>query len=293
MPNKNAYILIIFESIVAIVLFSFVPIIVKIVSVNVYTIGIIRLFIATIISFLIIQKRGDLLLFYKYWKILAVTGFFFFLHWIFFFTSIKISSPTVASIGLSTYGVQLIVFGWIFYKNKFYLSDLIAVIIAIIGNIIIVTNYNFNDIRSFGLMLGILSGFFFACIPLINQKYHQIPLLLKSFGQFLFALLFYSFFFSKTRWNLYATDWIGLMILSIFCTFIAHTLWIKVITKLSITTTSLIHYLDLPITMILSFFIIHETIDIVKIYGATLVIIANICGLYSQWQNDSLISKLK
>jgi len=293
MLKKNTHILIIFESTVSIVLFSFVPIIIKSVSANVYTIGIIRLLIATTISFMLIQKRGYLSLFLKYWGVLALTGLLFGLHWILFFTSIKISSPSLASIGLSSYGVQLIVLGWLFCKNKLFITDLIAVIIATLGNIIIVAGFSFNDNRSIGLILGILSGFFFACIPIVNQRYHQIPSLLRSFGQFLFALLFFSCFFNKTRWDIHTADWFGLMILSIGCTFIAHTLWIRVVTKLSTATTSLIHYLDLPITMFLSFIIINELIDEAKIYGATLVIIANICGLYSQWKKDSLIAKLK
>jgi hypothetical protein len=45
-----------------------------------------------------------------------------------------------------------------------------------------------------GILLGVISGFCFALLPILHQQYKAIPERARILGQFLFALIAFSFF---------------------------------------------------------------------------------------------------
>jgi drug/metabolite transporter (DMT)-like permease len=228
---------------------------------------------------------------FKNWLILLSLGLLFGLHWLTFFLSIKIASAAIASIGLSTYGVHLIILGWLFRKNAVTLTDALAVILAIIGSIIVIPDFTLENNTTQGICLSVISGLFYASLPIIHQKNPQLSSSIRAFGQFLFALIFFLSFFPLTDWNLYINDWMGLLFLAVACTFVAHTLWVRVTTILSTVTTSVISYLVVPVSMLLSYGLLHEPIGFSKLSGATIIIVANLVGLSSQWKKNALLAK--
>jgi drug/metabolite transporter (DMT)-like permease len=265
---------------------------VKFVSANTYTIGIARLTFAALGSYVMLRKgRGMSSIPFKHWLILLSLGLLFGLHWLTLFLSIKIASASIASIGLSTYGVHLIILGWFFRKNAVTLTDIFAVILAIIGSIIVIPEFTLGNNTTQGICLSVISGFFYASLPIIHQKNPQLSSSVRAFGQFLFALVFFLAFFPLTDWNLDLSDWMGLLFLAVACTFVAHSLWVRVTTVLSTVTTSMISYLVVPVSLLLSHVLLHEPIGISKLSGATLIIIANLVGLSAQWKQNAFMAK--
>jgi len=100
------------EAFVALALFGCIPVAVKYVHANAYTIGIVRLGVATAFVLAATAIRRELRPLPRRDVIrLAVIGTLFFAHWLTYFLSIKISSVAIGAIGLSTYGVDLLILG--------------------------------------------------------------------------------------------------------------------------------------------------------------------------------------
>jgi drug/metabolite transporter (DMT)-like permease len=98
------------EASLALLLFGCIPVVVRSVSANAYTIGIFRLAVATLGLGTMLSLRGELR------RIpardvarLAVIGFLFFAHWLTLFLGVKASSASIGAIGLSTYGAHLLI----------------------------------------------------------------------------------------------------------------------------------------------------------------------------------------
>ena len=176
------------DAAISISLLGCVPVAVKFVSANTYTIGIARLTVAALGSYVMLRKKRRMLsISFKNWLILLSLGLLFGLHWLTFFLSIKIASAAIASIGLSTYGVHLI--------NAVTLTDALAVILAIIGSIIVIPDFTLENNTTQGICLSVISGLFYASLPIIHQKNPQLSSSIRAFGQFLFALIFFPIFF--------------------------------------------------------------------------------------------------
>jgi drug/metabolite transporter (DMT)-like permease len=269
------------EAGVALFFFGCIAVVVKFVSANAITIGIARLAItvAIMVPFVLATKRlrgfslSDV-------RPLAMMGVFFALHWLTFFLGIKIGSASIATVGLSTYGVHLVILGWFFHRSRITPADLLVLALAIAGTILVVPEFNIQNKGMIGLGLGVLSGFFYAFLPILHQKHSYLPAFTRALGQFVFAFVVFLLFWPLSDWNLTARDWSGLLFLAIMCTLISHTIWVRVTTTLSTRTTSVIYYLYVPVSLILSVIVLDERVDVVMIAGAALIILANMLGVF-------------
>ncbi len=268
------------EAAVALFFFGCIAAAVKFVSANAITIGIARLgiTIALLLPFLLFTKRlqkvsaADI-------RTLALMGTCFALHWLAFFFSIKVGSASVATVGLATYGVHLMVLRWIVQRSKITAIDMIVLMLAVAGSIMVIPALRVESRDATGLGLGILSGFFYALLPILQQQNTHLPALTRALGQFVFALIVFLFLWPLSDWTLTTTDWLGLIFLGVMCTLVSHTLWVKITTTLPTKTTSVIYYLFVPVSLILSVTILHEQVDGLMISGAGLIIAANILAV--------------
>ncbi|MGA9116750.1 MAG: DMT family transporter [Bacteroidota bacterium] len=276
--NKPAAILL--EALIAVFFFGCIAVVVRFVSANPFTIGIARLGIAVALLFPFLLLTGRLEGFRRrHVRPLVLLGVVFALHWLTFFFSIKTGSASMATIGLSTYGVHLILLGRLFGLNTVRFTDLAAVALAVAGTLLVVPEFSLRNREVVGLGLGVLSGFLYAFLPVLHQKHAGIPAFTRALGQFSVALLVFTCFWPLSDWRLSAADWGGLVFLALFPTLLSHTLWVRVTTVLSTATTSVLYYLYVPISLFLSVFLLGERVDAAMTAGAALIVGGNVLGV--------------
>ena len=271
------------EAGLTLLLMAAVPIFIKFTQANAYTIGVFRLSVAAVLAFILfgvvrhLRSMGR-----RHWWVLVATGLVFGLHWLLYFISIKKATPSIAILGMSSYGIHLIFLGWAFRGQVPTVFDGLAVLVAVLGIYLLVPVFSFESNITLGLFLGIVSGFFFALLPVIHQRNADLPNGVRSFGQYTFALLVFLPMAGQTEWQLRWADWGGLLYLAIAGTFVAHSLWVRVTTRLPTTTSSLIFYLTVPMTMVMSYFFLGEQFTPSRLGGAACIIAANCLGLLSR-----------
>jgi drug/metabolite transporter (DMT)-like permease len=264
---------------IALLLFGCIPMVVRGVAANAYTIGIVRLAVATFGLVSLMAVRGelrrvpprDLLR-------LALIGLLFFGHWLTLFLGIKASSASIGAIGLSTYGAHLLILGAIFGAHV-RPADVVAVLTAIAGAVLVVPSFDANAV---GMILTSSSALLYASLPLLHQRWSHIDTRTRALGQFSFAFLFFLFFLPKAEWTLGARDWAGLLFLAVGVTLIGHSLWVSVTTRLTPSATSILYYANIPIAIALSTLALGERLTPRMVLGAALIIGAGVLGLISR-----------
>ncbi|PIQ49597.1 MAG: hypothetical protein COW03_04390 [Cytophagales bacterium CG12_big_fil_rev_8_21_14_0_65_40_12] len=283
MPSKKLNTRSYIEGILASFLFGCTPVFIKKVSANAYTIGVVRLAIASIlVYFLFVGYKRLKGLNKKDWKSLAVIGLVFGLHWVTYFTAVKTATPSLAILGVSSFGIYLLLFDWLIHKKKPTAFNWAMIALAVCGILLIVPEFTLGNNYTLGLLIALVSAFFFAILPLLQQKNKHIHSYTRAWGQYSFALIFFTFFISETEWNLSPSDWGYLGILAILCTLGAHTLWLRATTNLPNTSSGLIYYLSIPVAMIVSYFFLDEAMPAQKILGAVLIVMSNVIGVGRQ-----------
>ena len=280
MSSKEGKFQIGIEAAITLILMAGVPVCIKFTSANPLTIGLFRLGVATaLIAIFLRPRKTDRPLSKSMIIPLIVIGILFSTHWITYFLSIKKATASIGILGMSTYGIHLIFLGWVIRKNKPRIFDFIALALALVGTYFIVPEFSLSNNATIGILLAIFSGFCFALLPVLHQHYRFIPERIRIFGQFFFALMVFLFFIPLTDWNLQTVDWWALLYLAIPGTFIAHSLWVRVTTRISTTITSLIFYLIIPMTMMISHFWLDEPMPFEKIAGALLIVSGNVISM--------------
>lgn len=285
---SNSILSYVLQGLTAVLLFSSVPIVIRLVSADPMTIGFIRLVIAVAVGFFILVSPRKLKSLTKRdWMWLVVLGFLFGFHWLSFFYSIKMAGASTAVVGVSSYGIQLILISIFFHGRPFYKTDAVAIIAVVVGEFMVVSDFSLQSEFTLGFLIAILSAFFYAILPSIHQKNSHIDSGVRSFGQFLFAAVFFSMFLPRMSFELTAFDWTGLLYLSIVGTLVAHSLWIRVTTKVAAMPASLMYYMGIPTAIILSVVILNEELTWNLIFGTSLILVGNFFGIAHQIKNKS------
>jgi len=267
---------------IALTLFGCIPVVVRTIAANAYTIGIVRLAVATVGLGAVMIFRGELRrVAPRDLARLAVIGALFFGHWLSLFLGIKASSASIGAIGLSTYGAHLLILGAIFGARVRW-TDVVAVLIAIAGAVLVVPSFDLRNETALGMLLTSSSALMYASLPLLHQRWSHIETCTRALGQFGFAFLFFLLFLPKADWTLGGRDWAGLAFLAIGVTLIGHSLWVSVTTRLAPSSTSILYYANIPIAIALSTLALGERLTLRVAAGGALIVGAGVVGLVSR-----------
>lgn len=269
-------------ALLAVTLFGITPVAIKATAANPWAIGIVRLLIVTAIFPVLARfTQEHWRLSRQHWRILLAMGVMFSLHWITYFFSIKWSSSGLASIGVASYGVHILWMTCVITRKSPRWLDFLSLGLAITGVVLVAPKNEVAASMLPGFALGLLSGLFWATLPVLNQRASAIPTQVRSFPQYLVGLLLFLPFWGEADWSLTVKDWALLIYLSIFSTLIAHTLWVKTSGVLPSSATAVMYYLHVPVALVLGWFWLGETIALWQAIGIGLIAVGSWLGIRS------------
>ena len=250
------------------VLLTMVPLGIKATIADIWTIGIARLVVCVLIMVVFFGKN-----YFYHLKKLWPLGFFFFLHWSTYAQSVKVSTPSTAIIGLSFYGIFLLIYSQYFLKKS--ISLFVYFLISVATLTVFFTFSKGDELE--GILWGLTSAAAYAALPIINIKNKNFPHGVRAFIQFSACLFFYLIIgLPQSNWNLPLHDYFILLALGIGGTVIGHGLWVKVTTELPTEVTSGVYYLVIPFSFFLEKIFLDIPLNKSKILGSILIIFCNL-----------------
>lgn len=269
-----------------------VPVTVKAVSANPWVIGLIRLTVATVCVLAFLRTSRDLRkCSWPELRVLFLMGVIFSLHWATYFVGIKMTSASAAAIGAASYGVHVSLLGRVILRQAPNTLQWISLILALGGTCLVVDNFSLQDAATAGFAITVFSAFINAFLPILHQRHIAIPVNIRTLAQYLFALPLFLCMLPKMDWNLTRNDWIGLLHLGLFATFVAHSLWIRAASILPTHVSGLIFYLYVPLTMVFSSTFAGEVISWTRIAGGALIVGASCIGIVAQTPASAIVEK--
>ena len=175
----------------------------------------------------------------------AFVGFLIALHWLTFFSAIKVSNVSITLAIMSTGAFFASLLEPIFFKRKIIKYEVVFGIIVIVGLYII---FSVESENILGILLALSASFLGALFSIFNGmlvKTHTSSII--SFYELLFGMLFITVYFlftgsfDRSFFNLSLNDWIFITILASFCTayaFIAHIHVMKWISPYTVMLTT-------------------------------------------------------
>ena len=198
---------------------------------------------ALFIGIFVAIRRINLRVTKRQLTILIISGGVIALHWVTFFMAIKVSNVSVTLATISTGAFFTAFLEPIFYKRKMVWYEIVFGLIVIAGLYII---FNVGAQYKLGILLALFSALLSSIFSLINGKLVQkldstvIGLYEISSGVILITLyLLFNGDFSLEYFQLSASDWLYMLLLSSVCTAFAIVASVKVMKLISPYTVML------------------------------------------------------
>ncbi len=201
-------------------------------------------------------------------------------HWCAFFYSIQISTVAVGLLTFSTFPLFVTILEPLFFKERLSLTDCLAAVSVFIGLLLVVPSFDFSQDPVKGAFWGTVSGLTFAVLCLANRKNVEKQQPLKvAFYQNLFAsLTLIPAVFLLSFPGLGSREIILLAGLGIFCTALAHTLFIKSLIRIKARTAGIITALEPIYGIGFAMVILNEVPGMRTLIGGLIIITATVAA---------------
>jgi drug/metabolite transporter (DMT)-like permease len=200
------------------------------------------------------------------------------LHWVSFFAAVQAASVAVALFGYATFPLFVLVLDRKRRSAGGIARDAALAVLATAGLVALVPEFSWRSGGVHGLVLGIVSAVTFAWLSLRTSRLAALmPATRVALWQNAFAALCLMPIVSLQEGGAKlptASDVALLVLLGVFCTGIAHTLFIASMRRLSVHTASVVAALEPVYGIALAAWLLHEIPGVRILIGGLLVIVA-------------------
>ncbi len=206
---------------------------------------------------------------------LSLQGLLLALHWISFFEAIKLSTVAIGLLTFLTFPVFTAMLEPYFSGQKFKGKNLVLPIICLIGVGLVIPKFDLKLNLVQGAIYGIVSGFTFAILSILNKKQvANYPGLIVAFYQDLTATIILCpfLFFMDISFN--SNNIFSLAILGILFTAVSHVLFINGLKTVKAKSAAIIGSLEPFYGIIAAVFILREVPNLNQIAGGLIILFA-------------------
>ena len=196
------------------------------------------------------------------WQITGV-GVLISIHWVLFYTSIKLSNVSIGLVCLSSVALFTLLLDPLFSNKKIQWADLIIALISLLGILLI---FQFDIQYRKGIAVGLVSSFIAALFTQFNKRLtvENEPQTLQTFqmlGGFIFLaiIVFINSWISHTSIPLPSkSDWFWLILLALACTVWSNYLMLSALKHISPFTMNVTLNLEPVYGILISFIVFQE-----------------------------------
>ena len=199
-------------------------------------------------------------------------------HWLSFFAAIQVSTVAVGLLGYASFPLFILLAERVFFARRMRRREAVTAVLVTLGLVLLVPELSLGNPTVQGLAWGVVSGFTFALLAVMNRRWvgSRTPTDI-AFWQNLFAALALAPFAWAAPW---AIGTIGgrevmlLIVLGLFCTALAHTLFIWGLKVATAHTASVIAALEPVYGIVLALLFLGEVPSLRTIGGGALIVTA-------------------
>ncbi|CAH2215320.1 DMT family transporter [Tepidibacter aestuarii] len=240
-----------------------------------------------LITLLFFQKESIKLDERKEYFYFIMLGSILAFHWVAFFLSIQLSTVAIGLLMFSTFPVFVAFIEPIFFKDKIYIKDIFIAVITFSGVAFVIPNFEFENSMTQGVLWGILSGFSFAILSVMNKKYvSKYKSLVISFYQCFVATMVLLPFIFTMKLDFDSKNIILLIVLGVVFTGVSHTLFINGLKNVKAQTASIIASLEPVYGIIATVILLREIPSLREILGGIIILSTAIYSTLKTKKND-------
>ena len=207
--------------------------------------------------------------------LLALGGVLLGSHWLTFFLAVKVSGVGIATLGFASFPAFTVLLEGLLFRERTRAMEFAMVGLVSLGLVLVTPEFDLSSQATSGLLWAILSGLLFSLLSLLNRASTRG---LDPVQAALCQNLTVFACFLPLAWpqlpQVPALDWLWLAMLGIFCTGLAHSLFVASLRVLKARTTAVIFALEPVYGIAFAWWLFNETPTLRMLVGGLLIISA-------------------
>ena len=200
------------------------------------------------------------------------------INWLFLFEAYKSIEISIATVLNYMTPVIIILISPLVFRTRLTVTKLICALVAILGLVLVtgILDGKSLEANSYGLTCGIMAAVFYTGLVVFNKQLKSIGALDRTFMQLLIAatvVLVYSLFtVDYGSLTVDATTMVLLLVMALFPTAIAFTLYFGSLAHLEASTSAIYSYIEPVLGIILGVIFLGEDLGLFGWIGAGLIL---------------------
>ncbi|MDO8553355.1 MAG: DMT family transporter [Candidatus Micrarchaeota archaeon] len=260
---------------IAVLLFGLAGLFGKLIQLPAVVITFGRVFFAAIalLIFLLLTKQSFKLQSKKDYLYLAFLGIILSVHWFAFFQSIQMSTVAIGLLTFSSFPIFVTFLEPYVFKEKLKFINIILAIIVFLGIALILPSYEISNNLTQGVLWGVLSGFTFALLSVLNKKYVKTySSMVITFYEVATASVVLLPFLILEKPVFDSTNLTFLIVLGVIFTALSHSLFVRGMRYVKAHLASIIATLEPVYGVIFAFLLLGEVPELRTIVGGLVIL---------------------
>lgn len=208
--------------------------------------------------------------------LLLISGACLGLNWTFLFEAYDHIPYSVATLCDYFAPVVVILLTPVVFREKLRLHQMLCFVMATIGLVLLIGVGSGEPVKLYGVAIGFTGMLFYVPVMLINKALGHIHGLWRTFLQFVSAALVLGILSPLTGSSdfsqMTAPGWVNALIIGVVHTALAYYVCFSSLPKLSGQEGAILTYADPLVAVLVSMFVMHETITFTQILGGVLLL---------------------
>lgn len=204
-------------------------------------------------------------------------------HWVSFFIAVKVAGVAIATLGFATFPAFTVILEGLIFRERIRANEMVLVLLVSIGLVLVTPDFDLASQATSGLVWAVVSGLLFSLLSLNNRVSASIPPVQAALCQNVVVALCLLPFAAPGLGEVRALDWLWIGLLGVFCTGLAHSLFVASLKVLKARTAAVVFAMEPVYGITVAWLLFSETPTLRMLLGGALIIAAIVVsGLMSR-----------
>lgn len=209
------------------------------------------------------------------WRRLLLSGLLLAGHWVSFFIAVKVAGVAIATLGFASFPAFTVILEGLIFRERIRLNEIVLVALVSVGLVLVTPDFDLASQATTGLLWAVGSGLLFALLSLNNRASSgRIPAVQAALCQNVVVALCLLPVAAPELGQVQAMDWLWISLLGIFCTGLAHSLFVASLAVIKARTAAVVFALEPVYGITVAWLLFGENPTLRMLLGGALIIIA-------------------
>ncbi|MFJ7145905.1 DMT family transporter [Pseudomonas protegens] len=209
------------------------------------------------------------------WQRLLLSGLLLAGHWVSFFVAVKVAGVAIATLGFASFPAFTVILEGLIFRERIRFNEILLVILVSIGLVLVTPDFDLASQATTGLLWAVGSGLLFALLSLNNRASSgRIPAVQAALCQNVVVALCLLPVAAPELGQVRAMDWLWISLLGIFCTGLAHSLFVASLAVIKARTAAVVFALEPVYGITVAWLLFGENPTLRMLMGGALIIVA-------------------